>query len=258
MKIAMIGRGAVARYVEAGLNQRGLKVAAVLVRADRLTPDTPREVASVAELPEDLDIVLECAGHEALRQYGPQLLEQGTRIITVSIGALADSHTERTLQSAAERGKTRLHLTSGAIGALDCLAAGRVGGLTSVTYTGRKPPLGWKGSPAEEILNLDSMNTGTEVHFEGTARDAALAYPKNANVAAAVAIAGLGFDKTRVRLIADATVEKNVHEVTVTGTFGAFDFRICGNALPDNPRSSALAAMSVLSKLDQMSSRIAL
>ena len=125
-----------------------------------------------------------------------------------------------------------------------------------MTYIGRKPPSGWKGSPAETKLDLDNLAAGEHVHFDGTARDAATQYPKNANVAAAVALAGLGFDETRVLLIADPDLDENVHEIEAAGDFGRFSFEIRGNALPDNPRSSALAAMSAVSRLEREFARI--
>jgi aspartate dehydrogenase len=149
-----------------------------------------------------------------------------------------------------------LHLASGAIGALDCLRAARIGRLQDVTYIGRKPPQSWKGSPAETRLDLDNLTDGAKTHFEGSARDAATQYPKNANVAAAVALAGIGFDATQVKLIADPDVSENIHEVRATGDFGSFYFEIKGHSLPDNPRSSALAAMSIVSKIEQESQRI--
>ncbi|MEM9576901.1 MAG: aspartate dehydrogenase [Pseudomonadota bacterium] len=256
MKVGLIGKGAIARYVADALAARGHELSAVLVRPDRTARSL--HVSTVEALPDDLDLMIECAGHEALRTYGPQILARGLSLITVSIGALANAGTEAALHDAARAGAAKLHLASGAIGALDCLAAARVGTLTAVTYTGRKPPLGWKGSPADTRFDLEDLTRGAHVHFEGSAREAAMAYPKNANVAAAVALAGLGFDDTKVRLIADAEVSQNVHEVTAEGDFGQLQFQISGNALPENPRSSALAAMSVLSKLDQLSARVAL
>jgi aspartate dehydrogenase len=135
------------------------------------------------------------------------------------------------------------------------LRAGAVGGLSRVTYIGRKPPMGWAGSPAEEALDLAAL-TAAATHFEGTARQAALRYPKNANVAAAVALAGLGFDETDVRLIADPAAQGNVHEIEAEGGFGRLHFTITGNALPDNPRSSALAAMSAIAEIRRLAAPV--
>lgn len=258
MKIGLIGRGAIARYVSQALGTRGHDLGAILLRPERLRSAAELEVSTVEMLPADLDLMIDCAGHEALATYGPQILERGVDLVTVSLGALADAGTEADLAQAAKHGGSKLYLASGAIGALDCLSAGRMGKLTSVAYTGRKPPMGWKGSPAESKLDLDRLKDRAQVHFKGNARTAALEYPKNANVAAAVALAGLGFDDTSVELIADARISMNIHEVSAEGDFGQFHFQISGNSLPDNPRSSALAAMSILSKIDQMNQSITL
>ena len=258
MKIGFIGQGAITRYVMAGLAEREHEVGAVLLRQATVTQSGTLAVCSVDDLPPDLDIMIDCAGHEALAKHGPQILSRGLDMITVSLGALADAKIEAALENAAKSGGAKLHLASGAIGALDCLSAARAGTLADVTYIGRKPPAGWKGSPAEGKLDLDALTTGHATHFDGTARAAALEYPKNANVAAAVALAGLGFDHTRVQLIADADITQNIHEVRATGDFGDFHFQISGHAMPDNPRSSALAAMSVLAKLDQLNRNITL
>ena len=258
MKIGLIGRGAIARYVTSALTERGQSVDVVLLRPERVPPDATVECGSVAAIPAGIDLMIDCAGHAALVDHGPKILARGIDLVTVSLGALANPATEAALAQAARDGGSKLHLASGAIGALDCLNAARIGGLTSVLYTGRKPPKGWRGSPAESKLDLDTLEAGSETHFHGSARDAAMEYPKNANVAAAVALAGLGFDDTQVRLIADASIERNIHEISASGSFGQFRFEISGNALPDNPRSSALAAMSVLSKLDQITREISL
>lgn len=248
MNIGIIGEGAIAAYVAAHLADTGATLCAVLVRPARMTEggaDRPRRVTSAAHLPEGLDLMLDCAGHAALAEHGPAILERGIDLVTVSLGALADQALYDRLEHAARAGRSRLHLASGAIGALDCLQAARIGGLDTVVYTGRKPPAGWKGSAAEDVLDLDEL-ADQALFFEGTARQVALAYPKNANVAAAVALAGAGFDATQARLIADPGLDANIHEVQAVGAFGGFHFRIEGRSLPDNPRSSALAAMSVV------------
>ena len=241
MKIGIIGRGAIGSYVHEGLLDRGHEIGASIGRSGH-----------VEELADDIDHVVDCAGHAALKQHGPGILRRGFDLTTVSIGALADDALHKSLQQAATDGGATLYLASGAIGGLDCLQAARVGALENVTYIGRKPPQGWRGSLAEDRIDLDALDAAT-VHFEGSARKAASEYPKNANVAAAVALAGLGFDETKVKLVADPSISENVHEVQASGDFGYFRIEIRGQSLPDNPRSSALAAMSVIARLEQAS-----
>jgi len=253
MRIAVIGAGSIGRWVIAALARDGLAPEAVIVRGD--APIGVPAVRSVADLPAGITHLVDCAGHTGLAAHGAQALAAGIDVITLSLGALADEALARALHEAAEAGGARLHLASGAIGALDALRAAAAGGLRSVRYTGRKPPSGWAGSPAEGVLDLAAL-TAPAVHFEGSARDAALRYPKNANVAAAVALAGLGFEATQVCLVADPAATGNMHEIAVEGTFGRFRFEITGAALPDTPRSSALAAMSVLAEIRRLRARV--
>lgn len=251
MKIGIVGEGAIAGYVVAELAAIGLTPHVILTRPQRVENASDLNIlriGSASDLPEGISHMVDCAGHGALAEHGPSILARGIHLITVSLGALADPALENRLAQSAKAGGVQLHLASGAIGALDALRAASVGGLDEVTYVGRKPPMGWKGSRAENTLDLDALTT-VATHFDGSARHAATAYPKNANVAAAVALAGLGFDRTRVHLIADPDVTANIHEIRARGSFGAFSFRIEGNPLPDNPRSSALAAMSVVSAI---------
>jgi aspartate dehydrogenase len=190
------------------------------------------------------DAIVECAGHSAIRQHGEAVLGGGCDFIVISVGALADDALRATLLSAAERYGARLVLPAGAVGGLDALGAARLSGLRTVTYTGRKPPAAWRGTPAEHLLDLDSLSAPA-VFFDGTARQAATDYPRNANVAAAVAIAGLGFDATTVRLIADPTAARNVHEISVRAGCGDFDMQFEGRPSPNNPKTSLMAGFSV-------------
>jgi aspartate dehydrogenase len=203
---------------------------------------------TVDDVSTEVDLAVDCAGHPALRQHGEANLSRGINLISVSSGALADADFYEKLAAAARRGRSQLRVVSGAIGSLDALSAGSVGALKRVTYRGRKPPKGWRGSPAESKLDLDALSEAT-VHFTGSARNAALEYPKNANVAASVALAGIGFDDTIVELIADPGITRNMHEIVAEGDFGRYEFRMEGKSLPDNPRSSAITAMSVVREI---------
>ncbi|WP_245001882.1 aspartate dehydrogenase [Cupriavidus pinatubonensis] len=190
------------------------------------------------------DLVVECAGHGAVHNHVLPALRFGIPCIVASVGVLHDTSTFEKLDAAAQEGRTCVRLIPGAIGAIDALAAASIGGLLSVTYVGRKAPRSWVGTPAEQVCDLTAIDSPHEI-FSGTAREAASHFPLNANVAATVAIAGLGLDKTMVKLVADPNVDRNVHTVYASGTFGRFEISIENRPLPGNPKTSALAAYSL-------------
>jgi len=251
----VIGCGAIGRFVlQALASDAAVAVTHLLERAARKDAlarslrGRPHVISALSELDAPIDCALECAGHGAVADHVPQLLERGVNVALVSVGALAAPGLPERLEAAARTGGAQLTLVSGAVGGLDAIAAARVGGLEEVVYTGRKPPLGWRGSPAEERVNLDAL-TQAAVIFEGTARDAARLYPKNANVAATVSLAGLGLERTRVKLVADPAVSRNVHQVAARGAFGELDIVLSGRPLPDNPKTSSLAAYAAVRAL---------
>lgn len=253
LRIGVIGQGAIAQHVAQGVAGIGAQLALAVIRPgreDAARNALGRDVSLTDRITGDLpDIMVDCAGHQGLAAHGAAILRAGVPLVTVSLGALAETGLLDKLTDAARTGQTRLILCSGAIGGLDALRAARTGRLDTVIYSGRKPPQGWAGSPADRVLEAGVPLSGPVTHFEGTARQAALLYPRNANVAAVVALAGLGFDRTEVRLIADPQADGNIHEITATGDFGRMQFKITGQTLPGAPRTSALAAMSVLSAL---------
>lgn len=254
--LLLIGYGPIAAYAAEKLaGDVRFAIAGVLARPGReaaaraLVGEGPAVWTAVEDIPEGaVDLAADCAGHVGLAAHGPGLLARGVDLVTLSVGALADDALKRALEEAAEAGGAQVELAPGAIGGLDALTAAAVGGLDHVAYIARKPPAGWKGTPAEETLDLDALAAPAE-HFRGPAREAARRYPKNANVAAAVALAGLGLDETEAVLIADPTLDGNRHEVTAQGAFGRLSLTLDGRTLPDNPKSSALAAMSLVRTL---------
>ena len=190
------------------------------------------------------DLVVECAGHDALDAYGEATLRAGRDLVVVSVGALADPRRHDALLAAAREAGRQLIVPAGAIGGLDILGAARLAGLHSVCYRSRKPPLAWRGTPAEGQIDLLRLRAPT-VFYRGRARDAALQYPKNANVAATLALATLGFEHTRVELVADPGADGNFHEIDAHGRSGSVTIRIEGVASPSNPRTSMVTAYSV-------------
>jgi aspartate dehydrogenase len=246
LRIGFIGHGAIAQGALATLGT-GFEVCGHLVRPGR--GDGALRVERLEELlARGPDVVVECAGHEAVRLFGAPVLAAGVALMVISIGALADPALEQALHAAGAAGGARLILPAGAVGGIDALTAARLGGLSSVTYRARKPALAWKGSPAEDLLDLDTLAAAT-TFFRGTARQAAIAFPRNSNVAATVALAGVGFDATQVELVADPHSARNLHEICFEGADGAFRFEIEGRPSPDNPKTSLLTAHSVAREL---------
>jgi aspartate dehydrogenase len=223
------------------------EIVAVLVRPDSLSKHNGVALPFVVDLASFLarrpDVVIECAGANALSQVGPSILEHGCDLVAASCGALVDDALRITLVSAAVNSGAKIFVPSGAIGAADALSAMRLAGLDSVRYRGIKPPKSWLGSPAEQLCDLQSIDRRT-TFFKGDARQAASTFPNNANVAAVVGFAGIGLDKTRVELIADPTIDKNRHEIEACGKAGHFIFQITGSQSKLNPKTSMLAAYS--------------
>ncbi|TFY97248.1 aspartate dehydrogenase [Ramlibacter rhizophilus] len=248
-QLTLVGFGAIGRSVlQRAARIDGLRITHIVVPQEHQAAAraaAPEGVEICAEVPAQTQLVLECAGHAALEQHVVPALARGIECAVLSIGAVAEPGMLERLEDAARRGDTQVHLLSGAIGGVDALAAARIAGLDEVRYTGRKPPASWKGTPAETAFDLASLREPTVI-LDGSAREAARLYPKNANVAATIALAGLGLDATRVRLVADPGVTENIHEIHVRGAFGEMDITMRGKPLEDNPKTSALTVLSAL------------
>lgn len=250
-RFAVIGFGAITEEVVRTLEERGQlsALAGVLVRPSQLDAARSRAAGRfpiVATLEELLRlqaaVVAECAGHGAMREYGAAILRGGVDLLCSSVGVLADAAFAAELSRAGKG--ARLLIPSGAVAGIDGLLAARTAGLRSVTYTTVKPPPAWMGTPAEERVRSAGRKRIT--FFEGTAREAALRYPKNVNVGATVALAGLGLDRTQVKMVSDPDASGPLGLIEAAGDFGTFRFDILAYASPHNPKTSLLTAHSII------------
>ncbi len=263
MRAVIIGLGAIGRMIVDGLagDESPVRLTGVAVRPARAA-EARAELASdiavftsaeevIAARP---DMVVECAGQAALRQYGESVLAAGLDLMVVATGALADGDYRVRLMAAAEKGGARLHVPAGATAGLDGLGALKAGGLDKVTYVSTKPSHAWKGTPAEQAFDLDSLGESTVI-YEGRAEAAALDYPQNANLAATIALAGAGFDNTFVRLVADPHAEVNCGRIEAEGKFGHMIMEMRGKPMASNPKTSAVTALSLIYALNKEKSR---
>lgn len=249
-EVTLLGHGAIGQEIIQACRRMpaGPQIQAVMVRPAAVE-ETARVLGSgiqvCSELPATTSLLVECAGHEAVKTTVLKALRSGIESAIVSSGALSDASLALDLEQAAIEGRTRLHILSGAIGGIDALSAAARAGLDSVVYVGRKPPQAWMGTDAEQRVNLSDLHEPT-TFFTGSARLAAAAFPKNANVTATVSLAGIGFDRTQVQLIADPGMTGNVHEFHARGVFGEMQIRLAIQPLAHNPKTSALTVWSVL------------
>ncbi|MEW5248393.1 aspartate dehydrogenase [Microbulbifer discodermiae] len=249
-KLMMIGYGAMGREVHRLLPE-GFRlhwvvvpVASAAATREQLGGHT-KVLVNLDNFDERPDLVVECAGQAALEEHGEALLRRGLTLVSVASGALANPDLRGRLDQALQEGGGRLEIATGAIAGMDGLAAARSGGLDSVLYESCKAPRSWAGSHAETLIDLDRVTEKT-VFYQGSAGEAARLFPANANVAATIALAGVGMEATQVRLAVDPQTERNSHRIHAVGRFGEFNMEVRGVPLKDNPKTSMLAALSVV------------
>lgn len=255
-RLVIIGYGAIAAELIARLRDKYSTdcTLAVLLRADSASRALlPEGVACVSSMHEVVqfqpDLVVEAAGHQAVRDYAHACLSAGLSFVAVSVGVMADDSLYQQLRQAAKQGRAQLIFPSGAIGALDYIRAVRDLPDTQIVYESRKPPSAW----ADELQRLGKTQPIDQevVLFDGHAREAALRYPQNLNVAASLALAGNGFEATQVRIVVDPDATGNTHCVHATGAFGDMQLQIVNKPSPDNPKTSWVVGLSLMATVER-------
>jgi len=191
------------------------------------------------------DLVVEAAGRDAVAPWGRAALSAGVDFAVSSTSAFAGTELLAELTTLARTSGAKLIIPPGALGGMDALSAAQRMGLTSVTHRIVKPPRAWAGTGAEQLCDLGALTTPT-AFFTGSATEAAARFPQNANAALITALAGLGPEETQVVLIADPAATTNRHEIDAEGAFGRMALSFENAALPDNPKSSAMTALSLV------------
>ena len=259
LKIALIGYGAISQMLFDVFREKKppIDIVGVLVRPGRIGA-TRKQVGAKVAVVDTLkallklkpDIVVEAASQQAVRDWGETILKKGIDFMVIATGAYGDPKLWKKHVKAAEKSGARLRLPSGAIAGLDGLLAMRLGKLSKVKYVSIKPPHAWTGTPAETEFDLPSIKEPTVI-FRGTPADAGRLYPKNANLAVTVALCGAGLEHTEIELVADPTLPPgtNASRLEVVSDSGELNMHRLGRAMPDNPKTGVLTALTMADDL---------
>jgi aspartate dehydrogenase len=241
-------------------------VASGVVRNARIVavhdPDRPRSLAVAGHLNprpricenmddllaiQEVELVVECASQDAVKAHGVAILAASRHLLMISSGALVDTDLFTTMAETAVKNGRQLIVPSGALGGIDAIRAAR-DQLDEVTLVSTKRPAAFAGAPG--FSRWDGVEiTGPRIIFEGSVPEAVALFPANVNVAATVSLAGLGTERTKVRVIADPDAPGNVHEVEARGRCGEYSFRLVNSPNVRNPKTSHLAVLSAIEAL---------
>ena len=254
-RVAVAGLGAVgmpvARALAAGIE--GLELAAVAARdlerargrIEGVAPGIP--VVPAAELARRAEVIVECVPKAAFAEVAAPAIEAGRTLVTVSGAALLVN--DALIRRAGETG-ARILLATGALLGLDAVRAAAEGEIAEIRMITRKPPRSLKGAPylEEHGIDIDDLAGPLRV-FEGTAREGAAGFPANVNVAAALGLAGIGPDRTRLEIWADPALDRNTHEIAVDADSARLSMKIENVPSNENPGTGRITALSVVAAL---------
>jgi len=254
LKVGIVGMGVIGTHIARAIDEGipGVALAGVTVRSQAKAAGF--KALPLESLIRESDLVVEAATQAALRDFAPSVLGAGKHLMVLSVGGLVGTLEEWT--RLAEKHGCRILVPSGAIAGLDGMKGAREGGITAVTMETRKPPRGLAGAPwiEERKIDLDAITEETLI-FEGPATLAVKAFPANVNVVAAVSLASVGPEKTRIKIFAVPGQLRNQHRVTVEGEFGRLVVEV-ENAPSENPRTGKLSYLSAIAMLRELGSSV--
>ena len=210
--------------------------------SDKLCKKTKKaEIMKVKDFLPHVDLVFEGASQEAVYEYAEQVLKAGKDLILMSVGSLFDDNFRKKIEKIAKDKNCKIHVPSGAICGVDGILSANIDGLDEVTLVTTKPP--------ESFSKTFGVRS---VLFKGNARDAVKKFPSNINVAASLSLAGKGFNKTKVEIVADPVASRISHKILAHGKFGRLRVDLENMPNPNNPSSSYMASLSAIATLKRI------
>lgn len=255
-RIGLLGCGAIGTQIALAINSGQVqaelthvydydksKAESLVARLDKkpIIVENPHLLSS-----NNVDLVVEAASQDAIKNHALSIIQNRKDLMIMSVGALLDESVFDILFDACHEFKKRIYLPSGAIAGLDAIKSVK-SELESVTLITTKNPKALAGAKFFEKKNMDvhSIKEKTVI-FDGAAKEAVTLFPANINVAALLSLAGLGSEKTLVKIVADPNTNKNTHQIEASGIFGKISIQV--ENVPDNtnPKTSRLAILSAI------------
>ncbi len=263
MNICIIGFGSIGRTLAKALHELDdINNIFIIEKKSEKVQDLDEDLTKIRytenyeDVLEDCRLVVETAAQAAVSEFIPRALEQGVSSLVMSVGAFSDDNLWDKCKILAKQNNCKIYIPSGAICGIDGL--GGLGGIDEtdieeVILMSYKSPKALKGQKYFKQNNIDISNLSRpKVVYDGWARDAVKHFPKNVNVAATVSLAGLGFDRTRVKLIVDPKAQRNTHRLIVKAKSGEIECWTRNLPFPENPKTSYLAALSLISAVKRI------
>lgn len=199
------------------------------------------EIKPVKDFLKNVEVVFEAASQSAVKEYAEVILNAGKDLVIMSVGSLLDEKFRSNIEKIAKQKYCKIHLPSGAVCGIDGVLSASIDFIDEVTLVTTKPP-----------ISLGKKLDKRTIIFEGHARDAIKKFPKNINVAASLSIAGVGFDRTKVEIVADPVVSRISHKILAHGKFGRLRAEVENMPNPNNPKSSYMASLSAIATLKRI------
>ena len=270
LNVAIIGCGAIGQVITQSIERGSAGEGVRLVGVFDIIQEKANYFAKILKTPlkiyntfselihdPEVTLIVEAASQEAVREYAGEVIRAKKDLMVLSVGAFSDDLLFSKIQKLANMYHRKIYIPSGAILGLDGVKSAAIGTLTSVNLITRKPVRALETSKyvLDNKISLDELREPITL-YEGTARDAVKNFPKSVNVSMILSLAGIGADRTIVKVIADPTIAENIHEIHIKGDFGVAITRSENIPCPENPKTSYLAALSAVRTLKNISTHV--
>ena len=260
MKITIIGCGSIGKTLAMHLEtEDNIESVSILDRKKETVQELEKEckkvkyASNIEDAFEKSDLIVEAASQSAVKEYLPKALELGKDMVIMSVGAFIDDEFREKCKILAKQNHCRIYIPSGAVCGIEGICAATIEEVEEIILMTYKPPEAFKN---DKYLKKKGVELGNlkrpKVIFSGHAEDAVKRFPRNINVAATLSLAGLGIEKTTVKIVVDPKATLNQHRIIAKGKFGEIECWTRNAPFPDNPKTSYLAALSLISAVKKI------